>query len=72
MNGFELPENILKKQLDHIRKERKQVDLIIGELQNLPSYQLRSEDAQYLLAGWGKIKRELAYMLRYNYDADNK
>uniref|UniRef100_UPI0035699A5F hypothetical protein n=1 Tax=Bacteroides fragilis TaxID=817 RepID=UPI0035699A5F len=72
MNGFELPNIVLKRHLDYIRQEKKQIEKIIEDLNALPSYQLRSDDAQSLLMGWCKIKRELNYMLKSDYDAENK
>jgi DNA integrity scanning protein DisA with diadenylate cyclase activity len=72
MNGFELSEDTLKVQLDYIRQEKKEVEEIIEKLQALPSYQLKSDDAQSILMGWSRIRRELNYMLRRDYDAEIK
>lgn len=70
MNGFELPNIMLKKHLGYIRQEKERIEKILEELNTLPSYQLRSDDAQALFMGWCKVKRELSYMLRSDYDAD--
>lgn len=70
MNGYELEADVLRKNLEFIREEIKRMEVVRSELE--ASKGVRSDDADTLLRGYGRIMSELKYLLRFDYDAEHQ